>query len=191
MTFILDFLPLVAFFVAYKVYGMKIAVAVLMAATVVQVAGYRLLGKKVAKHLLVSALAVLAFGALTLSLDDPLFIMLKPTIVFCVLALGLGVALALGKNPIAALASEMLPVVPDRTWRNLGWQWVAMFLLLGMLNLALVNLVSESMWVNAKVFGFPLLTTILAITQVSILYRRHGQDIGKQKDDKQSIKPAN
>lgn len=180
MTALFDLMPVVAFFVAYKIAGMKAAVAALMVGALVQVAYYRLASKKIGKHIAFSIAAILVFGSLTLALDDPLLIMLKPTFVFACMAVALAAALLLGKNPVAAIAAEAATTVPAQTWRNIGWQWVGCFLFLGAVNLALVWTVSEEAWVNFKVFGITAMTMLLAIAQGMMVYRQQARNERKE-----------
>jgi intracellular septation protein len=92
MKQILDFLPILLFFVAYKTYDIYTATAVIMAATVVQMAIlYKLDGKLATMHKVTLAL-VLGFGAMTLGFHDERFIKIKPTVLYTFMALALGVA---------------------------------------------------------------------------------------------------
>ena len=73
--------PLAVFFFANARFGLMTATAAFMVATALSLAATYLLERKIAVLPLVSGLFVLAFGGLTLWLDDDLFIKMKPTIV--------------------------------------------------------------------------------------------------------------
>ena len=81
MQLLFDFLPVIAFFVAYKLADIYVATLVIIVATVVQVAVHWLRTRRVNPMHLVSAGLVLVFGGLTLAIRDAAFIMWKPTIV--------------------------------------------------------------------------------------------------------------
>jgi hypothetical protein len=82
MKQLLDFLPILLFFGAYKLYGIYVATAVLMAATVVHTLYiYKTEGRLLTMQK-VTLWLVLGFGALTLLLQDERFIKIKPTILY-------------------------------------------------------------------------------------------------------------
>ena len=76
-----DFIPVLLFFIAYKVYDIYVASAVIIVACCIQVGGTLLIKKKVEKIHLITLIAVLIFGGLTLILRNPLFIKWKPTVI--------------------------------------------------------------------------------------------------------------
>jgi intracellular septation protein len=82
MQLFFDFLPVIAFFVAYKLTkDIFVATAVIIVATVLQVAIHWIRKHSVNPMHLVSAGLVLVFGGLTLAIRNPLFIMWKVTVV--------------------------------------------------------------------------------------------------------------
>ena len=81
MQFVVDLLPVIAFFIAYKLAGIYVATAVLIVGVLVQTAVSWIRHRKVSPMLLTSAVLVLVFGGLTLLVHDATFIKWKPTIV--------------------------------------------------------------------------------------------------------------
>ena len=81
MQLLYDLLPVILFFIAYKISGIYVATAILMAAMLVQIAVSWFRHRKVSPMLLTSAVLVLVFGGLTLLLHDAVFIKWKPTII--------------------------------------------------------------------------------------------------------------
>ena len=81
LSFALDFGPLLAFFVAYKFTGIIMGTAVFMAAIVVALVVSVAVLKRVSPMTWISAVLVVGFGGLTIYLNDPRFIQLKPTII--------------------------------------------------------------------------------------------------------------
>ena len=80
MKILIDFLPILLFFGSFKLYDIYVGTAVLMAATVVQMAVIYGMDRKLqAMHKITLAL-VLLFGTLTLVLHDDRFIKWKPTV---------------------------------------------------------------------------------------------------------------
>ena len=81
MQLLLDLLPVIAFFIAYKMADIYVATAVLIVGVLLQTAYSWIRHRKVSPMLLVSAVLVLVFGGLTLLIHDNTFIQWKPTIV--------------------------------------------------------------------------------------------------------------
>ena len=98
MKILIDFFPILLFFGTFKVYGIYVGTAVLMAATVVQMGLiYKIDHKLQMMHKITLAL-VLIFGTLTLVLQDDRFIKWKPTVLYAAMAFGLAVALWIMKK---------------------------------------------------------------------------------------------
>jgi len=158
MKILLDFLPLVFFFAAYKLWGIYVATAVLMAGTAVQMAIVYWLDKKLsAMHKATFALIVV-FGALTLLLHDERFIKWKPTALYT----GMAVALAAAqwgyrKNFLKIMLGSQL-ALSEAIWHRLGAAWVAYCLFMAALNGYVAAFYSTNAWAAFKLWGyvFPL-----------------------------------
>ncbi|RMG38241.1 MAG: septation protein A [Gammaproteobacteria bacterium] len=165
MKILNDFLPIVLFFVCYQLYDIYVATQVLMAVMVLQLGIMKLLGRPIEKMQWVILVLVLAFGALTLGLHDPQFIMWKPTIVNWLFA----AALLFSEWFLArGLLRRMLAVVgefPDQVISRLNWAWVIFLTLEGFLNLYVAYNYSEATWVNFKLFGLTLLSVLFMLAQ--------------------------
>src|SRR5687768_15260707 len=81
MQLLFDFLPIIAFFVAYKLADIYVATAVIIFASILQVSIHWLRTRSVNKMHLISAGLVILFGGLTLLIHDAAFIMWKYTVV--------------------------------------------------------------------------------------------------------------
>lgn len=158
MKTLLDFLPFVLFFGAFKLYDIYVGTAVLMAATTVQmVLVYRMDGRLQAMQKITLGL-VLLFGALTLLLHDERFIKWKPTVLYAAMAIALAVALwGMRKNILKLLLGAQIEL-PDRIWHHLNLAWVGYTLFMAALNAYVVLNYSTEDWVSFKVWGyvFPL-----------------------------------
>ena len=71
MQILVDFLPIIIFFVTYKFAGMYAATGAIMVAMAVQIGLQWLRNRTVNKMLLTSAILVAFFGSITLILRDP------------------------------------------------------------------------------------------------------------------------
>jgi intracellular septation protein len=169
MKFLFDFFPLLVFFGAWLAVDIFFATGAAMVATAMQVAWSWLKHRKVDKLLWINFGAIAFFGGLTLALQDKRFIMVKPTVVYWMIASALLIAhFAFRKNPIRLMMEEHFSA-PDRLWNRWLMGWVAFFLMIGLLNLFVAYNFSEGVWATFKVFGVLALTLILAIAQVFTL----------------------
>jgi intracellular septation protein len=78
---ILDFAPLALFFIAYKLGGVKDATIALMVATSISIMVTYAVERTLALAPLITGVVVMVMGGLTVALDDPVFIKIKPTLV--------------------------------------------------------------------------------------------------------------
>ncbi len=82
MQTLIDFFPILIFFICFKLFGIYIATASAMIASFLQVAIYRIRFKKFEKIQFISMLLILTLGGLTLFFHNPWFIKWKPTVVY-------------------------------------------------------------------------------------------------------------
>lgn len=170
MQLLFDFLPVIAFFVAYKLADIFVATLVIIVATVLQVAIHWLRTRRVNPMHLVSAGLVLVFGGLTLAIRDAAFIMWKPTVVNWLFAAAFALSFwqRLSARPLIrrlmAAADAEFSLEPQ-VWRRLNWMWIAFFLLMGAANLVVFRNFSEAAWVNFKLYGMLGLTLVFIVIQ--------------------------
>lgn len=158
MKALIDFVPILLFFGAYKFYDIYVATAVLMAATVVQMAVIYAIDRKLQAMHKITLVLVLAFGTLTLVLQDERFIKWKPTVLYAAIAVGLGLALwGFKKNFLKGLLGSQL-TLPDPVWMRLNVAWVIYSAFMAALNGYVAAYYSTEAWVNFKLWGyaFPL-----------------------------------
>ena len=158
MKILLDFLPVLLFFGAYKAYDIYAATAVLMAATTVQMGLVYAMDKRLQMVQKITLALVLAFGSLTLLLHDDRFIKWKPTVLYAAMAIGLAVALwLLKKNFLKLLLGSQLEL-PDPVWQSLNRAWVVYCVFMAALNAYVATYYSTEDWVTFKLWGyaFPL-----------------------------------
>ncbi len=151
---LIEYGPLVLFFVINSFYGIYIGTAVLVLTTLMAVGYSWVLTRKIPVILAFGCGAVVLFGALTLIFADETFIKIKPTVVSLMIAAGLMIGLVLRRNPLKALLGETMSMeLPDRAWFNLTLIWVAMFATIAAANEWAWRNLSTDGWVSFKVFG--------------------------------------
>ena len=153
MKFLFDFFPIILFFAAFKLYGIYTATAVAIVATFAQIGWVWLKHRKVDTMLWVSLAIITLFGGATLFLHDETFIKWKPTVLYWLFAVVLGVSAGLFRKNLIRTMMEKQFSAPDFVWRNLNLSWMGFFLLMGVLNLYIAFNYSTDTWVNFKLFG--------------------------------------
>ncbi|MFY9973358.1 MAG: inner membrane-spanning protein YciB [Chromatiaceae bacterium] len=142
MKLLIDFFPILLFFVAYKLQGIYVATGVAIAASAVQVAWIWARRRRVEPMHLATLGLLVVFGGLTIALQDPLFVMWKPTLVnWLFAAVFLGSQWVGGRHLIERMMSHAIEV-PGRIWTRLNLAWVLFFLLSGLANLFVVYVAS-------------------------------------------------
>jgi intracellular septation protein len=175
MKFLFDLLPVLLFFVAFKLADIYVATAAAIVTTFVQVAWLKLRGKRVDAMLWASFAIIVVFGGATLALQDETFIKWKPTVLYWLLGVVLGGAAVLfRRNLVRAMLSEQVQL-PEPIWNRLNWSWVGFFVFMGGLNLYVAYNYSTDLWVNFKLFGGMGLMLVFVVVQALFL-ARHVED---------------
>ena len=139
MKFLLDFGPIVLFFIVYKYYGLYAAIYAMIASTFVQIMYSRVTtGKFVTSQVLTFALIVV-FGGISIVLRDPAFVMWKVSVLYVIFA-----AVLIGSNYVGSktLLERMMGKelqLPRNTWVNLTWFWSLGFIIIAIINAFFVN----------------------------------------------------
>jgi intracellular septation protein len=153
LKFLLDFFPVILFFVAYKASDIYWATGVAIAATVAQIGYVILRGRKVSGMQWASLFIIGLFGGATLLLRDETFIKWKPTVLYWLAGVVFLGALAFRQNLVKAVMSEGGLELPEPVWTKLCIAWGVFFLCKGTLNLWVAYTFSTETWVNFKLFG--------------------------------------
>lgn len=175
MQLLLDFLPVVLFFVAYLAAGIYVATGVLIVAVLAQTLISWIRHRRVSPMLLTSAILVLLFGGLTLYLHDPVFIKWKPTIVDWLFAAAfIASHFMRGPTIMQRLMGKQVEL-EAALWNRLNMAWALFFIVTGALNIYVAYNFSEPTWVKFKLFGLFALTLVFALLQGVWLARKTEQ----------------
>jgi intracellular septation protein len=119
----------------------------------------------------VSLALIVVFGGATLFLHDESFIKWKPTVLYWLFALSLGLAPILFERNLIRLMMEKNVTLPDGVWTRLNLAWAVFFTLMGIANLWVALHYSTDDWVNFKMFGTTGLMLLFIIGQTVYLSR--------------------
>jgi len=165
-----DYIPLILFFLVYKVAGMHpeasytfaqsflgplvagtglkadqgpimLATVVVIVATVLQILYLKVRGQKVDTMLWVTASIIVIMGSLTIYLHDENFIKWKPTILYWVMAVMLAFTQFVLKKNMMRQVMEQQFKLPDPVWGGLGLAWILFFAIIGAINLVVAYVI--------------------------------------------------
>lgn len=181
MKFMFDFFPVLLFFIAYKMYDIYTATAVLILACFVQTVGHWVIHRSFEKSHLITLVLVALFGGATLLLQDEMFIKWKPSVINWLFGIAFIGSQFIGeKNLIQRMLGAQLEL-PLTVWRNLNSAWALFFIALGFVNLYVVYNFDTDTWVDFKMFGLMGLTLGFMLLQ-GLYLARHIKEI-PAKDD--------
>lgn len=153
MKILFDLFPVILFFIVFKIFGIYVATASAIAATVAQILWVKWRHGKVDTMLWVSFGIIAVFGGATLLLHDETFIKWKPSILYWVFTVTLLLSnLLFRKNLIRAVMQDKISL-PTHVWNYLNLGWSLFFAVLGVINLYVAFNYPTSTWVNFKLFG--------------------------------------
>jgi intracellular septation protein len=147
MKAFIDFIPVIAFFVAFKLGDIFTATLAGIVSTAAVVAYLKLTKQKVQPFLWLGLIIITVFGGLTLFFHDESFIKWKPTVLYLVAATALTVGLyGFKKNLLRWLLGQQLEM-PPRVWDVLSNAWSLFFGSLGLINAYVVLNYTTEQWV--------------------------------------------
>ena len=186
-----DYGPLLVFLGVYRFYapdepepaGELFAIirgtAAFMLAAIVALAVSKWRLGKVSPMLMFSTALIVGFGALTIFFGDPVFVQLKPTIIYGAFGVTLLVGWKMGKALLKILLEAAFDGLSDEGWLKLSRNWGVFFLVLAALNEGLRAYMTFEGWLWAKLWVFLPLTFLFTFTQIPMLLK-HGLDLGEE-----------
>lgn len=147
-----------------------VATGLFMIATAVALAASWILTRTLPMMPLVSGIVVFLFGALTLYLQDDVFIKMKPTIVNTLFGAILLGGLAFGKSLLGYVFDSAFRLDAEG-WRKLTLRWGVFFLFLAVVNEVVWRSFSTDAWVAFKVWGIMPITLVFTFFQMPLIMR--------------------
>ncbi|AOR76605.1 intracellular septation protein A [Sphingomonas sp. LH128] len=186
LNLVVDFGPLLVFFLAYRHFSpegdgnsiatvtavIKGTIAFMVATVAALVVSKWRLGH-VSPMLWLTTVLILGFGALTVVFRNAIFIQLKPTAVYLMFSAVLFFGLWRGKAMLKYLLQAAFEGLDDAGWMILSRNWAWFFLVLAVLNTVLVYTVSFDTWLQAKLWGFTVLSFLFTFSQLPMVLK-HG-----------------
>ncbi|WP_041770368.1 septation protein A [Metapseudomonas resinovorans] len=184
----IDFIPLVLFFIVYKLEpraielagntymlgGIFSATAVLIISSVIVYGTIFLLQRRLEKGQWLTLVACLVFGGMTLAFHSETFLKWKAPVVNWLFALAFAGSHFIGDKPLIQRVMGHALSLPQPIWVRLNLAWIAFFLVCGCANL-FVAFTFHEFWVDFKVFG-SLGMTVLFLVGQGVYLARHIHD---------------
>ncbi|WP_419535789.1 septation protein A [Endozoicomonas sp.] len=182
MKQIIDFIPLILFFVVYKMDPRTVtlganefelggpfsATLVLMVASILVYGSLYLKNRTLEKSHVVTLAAVVLFGGMTLAFHDEAFLKWKAPIVNWIFAVAFLGSQFIGEKTLLERMMGHAMTLPEGIWLKMNISWVIFFILLGAANL-FVAFTFHDIWVDFKVFGSLILTFLFVIGQFLVI----------------------
>ncbi|PNU04580.1 inner membrane-spanning protein YciB [Novosphingobium guangzhouense] len=192
LNLLVDFGPLLVFFLAYRHWApdgdanpiatvtavIKGTVAFMVATVAALIVSKWRLGH-VSPMLWLTTVLILGFGALTVIFRNAIFIQLKPTAVYLMFSAVLFIGLWRGKAMLKYLLQAAFEGLDEDGWMKLSRNWAWFFLALAVLNTVLVYTVSFDTWLQAKLWGFTVLSFLFTFSQLPMVLRHGMGESGK------------
>lgn len=201
LTVAVDYGPLVVFLLVYRAYAPEGGDAVgqvaaivrgtlaFMLAAVIALAVSRWRLGRVSPMLWLSTALIVGFGALTVFLGDPLFVQIKPTVIYLAFGVVLLVGWWRGQALLRILLEAAFEGVTPEGWLKLSRNWGVFFLVLAAVNEGLRASLSFGDWLAAKLWVFLPLTFLFTFSQIPMLLR-HGLSLEDAKDPAKDEPPT-
>lgn len=150
--------------------GLFTATAVLIPAVLVALVVSYLRTRHLPVMPLVTAILVVIFGALTLYLQNPSFIKMKPTVLYAAFGLALIGGLFFDRPLLPIILDNALSLT-ERGWRILTWRWAIFFFALAIANEIVWRTQSNDTWVFFKFPGTVVIIFLFTMAQVPLMLR--------------------
>lgn len=177
MKLLVDFLPIVVFFIIYKFFGIYIATASAIAISVIQVAVCWFKDRYIPSLQWISLALLVVLGGGTLFLHNEILIKWKPTALHWAFAIAFIATQLLTEKPLIQRLMENNIALPKQVWFTLNISWTIFFIMMGIVNLFVAYHFDTNTWVNFKLFGMLGLTIVFAILQAIYLARHVRKDV--------------
>lgn len=139
-----------------------------MASLVALVLYYRIVERRWHRTHVITALVAVSLGGLTLVVRDPMFIKYKPTAIYGGFAVALAISHFWGDRVLLQRFPQKLVDLPSPLWRKVNASWSIFFAACALVNVLLVEILTDEQWVLTKTFGFPAAWFIFILAHLPV-----------------------
>lgn len=171
MKQLLNFIPLVIFFIFLSIYDIFVGVQALMIASTVSFLTILIMYRKIDKIELISYLMVMVFGGFTLFTREPNIIKWKVTIINFLFASALLVSqYFFKKNLLQKMLGKELQL-DNHIWNRLNLLWISFFVVCGTISLVATYYATDYVFWIFKVFVLPVASLLLSLISGIYIYK--------------------
>jgi intracellular septation protein len=171
MKQLFEFFPILLFFIAFKLYDIYVATAVIIVATILQVGYAWFRYRKVETMQWITLGLIVVMGGATILLHDEQFIKWKLSIIEWLFGIAFIGSQFIGKKPFVERMMSKSLTLPDFVWRRLNLMWGCFFITVGFINVYVMFHYTTDQWVTFKTFGVPGLMVVFIVLQMIFLYK--------------------
>lgn len=171
MKQLFEFFPILLFFIAFKLYDIYVATAVVIVATVLQVSYAWFRYRKVETMQWITLGLIVVMGGATILLHDEQFIKWKLSIIEWLFGIAFIGSQFIGKKPFVERMMSKSLTLPNFVWRRLNLMWGCFFIIVGFINVYVMFNYTTDQWVTFKTFGVPGLMVVFIVLQMIFLYK--------------------
>ena len=174
MKLLFDFLPVLVFFITFKLADIYVATSLAIAASFAQCAIHYLLHRRLENMHLIGLVLITVLGGATLFFKNPLFIKWKPTAIYWATAVAFLLSRFIGQKTLIEKMMDGNIKLKTVIWQKLNVIWMLFFIFMGFLNLYIAFNFNTNTWVYFKLFGGLGLTVLFVLAQ-SLYLAKHLQ----------------
>lgn len=157
LGFVIEFGPLLLFFLVFEFFNFMTSVIILVIAVVLALCASIFIQKRIAIFPLFSSGSVVVFGLATVFLHDPNFIIFKDTLFYGIFGTFILIALSKGNLLLKKLFTSIFAIT-DVGWRIVSLRWGIFMILLALSNEIARIYFSADEWVLYKMGTLVVLT---------------------------------
>jgi intracellular septation protein len=189
-----DYGPVIVFFLVYRyfspdsdknaiseVFAVVRATAAFILAAILALGVSKWKLGRVSPMLWLSTVLIVGFGSVTIFLQDPIWIQLKPTAIYALFGVLLLGGVARGKALLKYLLEAAFEGLSDAGWMKLSRNWGWFFFVLAGLNEVLRRQLDFGDWIAAKLWVFLPLTFLFTFVQIPMLLRHGMAEAAREK----------
>ncbi len=187
MVAFFEYIPLIIFFIFYKMFDVFIATGALIVTSALHLVVMKATGKPILHRHWIFFGLIAVFGGLTIFFHDDTFIKWKVSIINGFFATALLVSnYGFKKNLLKGFMAEQIQL-PEAIWSKFNLAWAGFFITLAILNLYVAFNFEQEIWVNFKVFGLTILTFVFAIVSILSIYKYIPQDADENEKENKIV----
>jgi intracellular septation protein len=168
---LIEFFPILLFFIAFKFGDIFVATKVVIVATILQVAYAWFKFRKVETMQWITLALVVIMGGLTLILHDEQFVKWKLSIIEWLFGGAFLGSQFIGRAPFIERMMSSQLTLPAVIWKRLNLCWAGFFIGVGCLNVYVMFNYNTNDWVTFKTFIVPGMMAVFIVVQMIFLYK--------------------